>query len=68
MASLAQAGVRVKVVGDVAGFPPELQQRIHTAEAATENNQAMAWSTNKFKRKQLYDRYAKRIVRKRRRN
>lgn len=41
MASLAQAGVRFKVVGDVAGFPPELQQRIHAAEAATENNQAI---------------------------
>jgi undecaprenyl diphosphate synthase len=41
MTSLAQAGVRLKVIGDVAGFPPELQQRIHAAEAATENNQAI---------------------------
>ena len=41
MASLAQAGVRLKVIGDVAGFPPELQQRIHAAEAATKNNQAI---------------------------
>ena len=41
MASLAQAGVRLKVVGDVAGFPPELQQRIYAAGAATESDQAI---------------------------
>jgi undecaprenyl diphosphate synthase len=41
MTSLAQAGVHLRVVGDVAGFSPELQQRIHAAEAATENNQAI---------------------------
>jgi undecaprenyl diphosphate synthase len=39
--SLAQAGVRLKVIGDVAGFPAELQQRIHAAQAATANNQAI---------------------------
>jgi undecaprenyl diphosphate synthase len=41
MTSLAQAGVRLKVIGDVAGFPAELQQRIHAAQAATANNQAI---------------------------
>jgi undecaprenyl diphosphate synthase len=41
MVSLAQAGVRLRVIGDVAGFPSELQQRIHAAETATENNQAI---------------------------
>lgn len=38
MKSLADAGVRLKVIGNVAGFAPELQQRIHAAEAATANN------------------------------
>lgn len=38
MKALAQAGVRLKVIGHVAGFPPELQQRIHAAEAATAHN------------------------------
>lgn len=41
MASLAQAGVRLKVIGDVAAFPPELQQRIQAAQAATSLNQAI---------------------------
>ena len=41
MASLAQAGVRLRVIGYVAGFPPELQQRIHAAQAATASNQAI---------------------------
>ncbi len=41
MKSLANAGVRLKVIGDVAGFGTELQQRIHTAEAATANNTAI---------------------------
>jgi undecaprenyl diphosphate synthase len=36
--SLSRAGVRFKVVGDVAGFPPELQQRIHAAQVATLSN------------------------------
>ena len=35
---LTVAGVRLKVVGDVAGFTPELQQRIKAAEEATANN------------------------------
>jgi len=41
MGALAAAGVRLKVVGDVAGFPAELQTRIHAAEAATQHNQAI---------------------------
>ena len=41
MRALAAAGVRLKVVGDVAGFPAELQTRIHAAEAATQHNQAI---------------------------
>jgi undecaprenyl diphosphate synthase len=41
MAALAAAGVRLKVIGDVAGFPAELQTRIHAAEAATRHNQAI---------------------------
>jgi undecaprenyl diphosphate synthase len=41
MKALAQAGVRLKVVGHVAGFTPELQQRIRTAEAATVHNAAI---------------------------
>jgi len=41
MGALAAAGVRLKVIGDVAGFPTELQTRIRAAEAATQNNQAI---------------------------
>jgi undecaprenyl diphosphate synthase len=41
MVSLAQAGVSLKVIGDVAGFSPELQQRIHAAQAATAGNHAI---------------------------
>ena len=41
MDSLAAAGVRLKVIGDVTGFPAELQKRIHAAEAATLSNQAI---------------------------
>jgi undecaprenyl diphosphate synthase len=41
MTSLAQAGVRLKVIGDAAGFPAELQQRIYDAQAATANNQSI---------------------------
>ncbi len=41
MAALAAAGVRLKVIGDVAGFPAELQVRIQAAEAATQHNQAI---------------------------
>lgn len=41
MGALAAAGVRLKVIGDVAGFPVELQTRIRAAEAATQNNQAI---------------------------
>jgi len=41
MGALAAAGVRLKVIGDVAAFAPELQSRIHAAEAATQNNHAI---------------------------
>ncbi|BDU52021.1 isoprenyl transferase [Limnohabitans sp. INBF002] len=41
MGALAAAGVRLKVIGDVAGFPAELQTRIRAAEAATQDNQAI---------------------------
>jgi undecaprenyl diphosphate synthase len=36
---LAAAGVRLKVIGNVAGFTPELQQRIKVAEEVTSANQ-----------------------------
>lgn len=39
MKDLAAAGVRLMVIGDVAGFAPELQQRIKAAEDATSTNQ-----------------------------
>jgi undecaprenyl diphosphate synthase len=39
--ALAAAGVRFKVIGDVASFPGELQNRIHTAEAATQHNRSI---------------------------
>lgn len=38
MKDLADAGVRLRVLGEVAGFAPELQLRIKAAEAATVNN------------------------------
>jgi undecaprenyl diphosphate synthase len=41
MGALAAAGVRLKVIGDVAGFPADLQTRIHAAEVATQHNQAI---------------------------
>jgi undecaprenyl diphosphate synthase len=41
MGALAAAGVRLKVIGDVAGFPVELQTRICAAEVATQNNHAI---------------------------
>lgn len=41
MGALTAAGVRLKVIGDVAGFAPELQTRIHAAEKATQHNQAI---------------------------
>jgi len=41
LGALATAGVRLKVIGDVAGFAPELQTRIHAAEAATQHNKAI---------------------------
>jgi undecaprenyl diphosphate synthase len=39
--ALAAAGVRLKVIGDVTGFPAELQIRIHSAEATTQNNKGI---------------------------
>jgi undecaprenyl diphosphate synthase len=39
--ALVSAGVRLKVIGDVAGFSLDLQARIHAAEAATKYNQAI---------------------------
>jgi undecaprenyl diphosphate synthase len=41
MCALAAAGVHLKVVGDVSGFPAELQTRIHAAETVTRCNQAI---------------------------
>jgi len=41
MGALADAGVRLKVIGDVAGFAPELQNRIRAAEAVAQHNQAI---------------------------
>jgi undecaprenyl diphosphate synthase len=41
MDSLAYAGVRLKVIGDLAGFAPELQARIHATEVATQNNKVI---------------------------
>ena len=35
---LAAAGVRLKVIGDVEGFAPDVQQRIKATEAATASN------------------------------
>jgi undecaprenyl diphosphate synthase len=39
MKDLAAAGVRLKVIGDVGGFAPELQQRIKAAEKITVSNE-----------------------------
>ncbi len=41
MKGLADAGVRLRVIGDVQGFSQDLQKRIKAAEAATENNKLM---------------------------
>jgi undecaprenyl diphosphate synthase len=41
MGALAAAGVRLKVIGDVAGFAPELQTSIYAAEKATHHNQSI---------------------------
>jgi undecaprenyl diphosphate synthase len=38
MRALCAAGVRLRVIGDVPGFAPELQQKIDAAQIATENN------------------------------
>ena len=41
IAALAAAGVRLKVIGDVAGFTADLQTRIHAAESTTTHKQAI---------------------------
>ncbi len=41
MGALAAAGVRLRVIGDVAGFAPGLQTRIQAAEKATQHNQTI---------------------------
>ncbi len=41
MGALAAAGVRLRVIGDVAGLAPELQTRIRTVEQVTQQNQAI---------------------------
>ncbi len=41
MGALAAAGVRLRVIGDVAGFAPELQARISEAERVTQGNEAI---------------------------
>jgi undecaprenyl diphosphate synthase len=41
MGALSHAGVRLKVIGDIAAFPQELQTRIHAAVQATEKNQVL---------------------------
>jgi len=39
---LHKNGVRLRIIGDVAGFSSELQQRIHTAEALTRDNTTLS--------------------------
>ena len=39
MKDLAAAGVRLKVIGNVEGFAPDVQQRIKATEAATAHNE-----------------------------
>lgn len=41
MSGLAAAGVRLKVIGNAAGFPADLQDRICAAEQATQHNQVI---------------------------
>jgi undecaprenyl diphosphate synthase len=41
MESLAAAGVRLKVIGDISAFPAELQARIQSTEEATAYNHAI---------------------------
>lgn len=41
MADLAAAGVRLRVIGDVSAFAPELQVRIHAVEKSTQHNEAI---------------------------
>jgi undecaprenyl diphosphate synthase len=41
MNGLSEAGVRLKVIGDITAFPAELQERIQAAEQATAKNQVI---------------------------
>ncbi len=41
MGALADAGVRLKMIGDIAGFPVDLQARIRQAEEITQDNQGI---------------------------
>jgi undecaprenyl diphosphate synthase len=41
MGSLAAAGVRLKIIGDISAFPPELQTRIQAAVQMTAHNQVI---------------------------
>ena len=41
MGALALAGARLRVIGDVAGFSPDLQARIREAERVTRHNQTI---------------------------
>ena len=41
MSALSEAGVRLKVIGDISAFPTDLQTRIQMAEQATTKNQAL---------------------------
>jgi undecaprenyl diphosphate synthase len=44
MHALADAGVRLRVIGDVTGFASDLQSRIKAAEIVTQHNQAITLS------------------------
>ena len=39
--NLAQAGVRLKVIGDIRAFPEALQQRVHNAQTLTQHNRVI---------------------------
>jgi undecaprenyl diphosphate synthase len=41
MGTLAAAGVRLKIIGDISAFPPELQTRIQAAVQMTAHNQVI---------------------------
>ena len=41
LGALSQAGVRLRVIGDISAFPQELQNRIQAAEQLTQHNQVL---------------------------